>query len=156
MRIAWYVCLAVCAGAGVALAQQPSAEELEIRARALATRRAERDLHRSQHAPSRPMTLREPLPLPVVQSVPPGGAAAGRSCPAGESCVVEFAVATGKLLVVTAIWSAAEIRCDGESAGATPASGQAIAPWWHCRRALQFTGQGAGFTGYLAPLEAGK
>lgn len=153
MKNVWFVALAFGAAvlAPQAVAQGPTAEELEIRARALATRRAERDRYRSENAPSRPITLRDPVPLPVLQSAPPGGEPAAGSCPAEESCKVEFAVPAGKVLVVTALWSAAGVRCDGSAAAATPPSGQAIAPWWQCRRSLEFTGKGAGFAGFLAP-----
>ncbi len=141
--------LAGFAAATACLAQGISADEMERRAAAVATRRAERDQHRAENAPSRPMTLRDPVPLPVLQSLPPGGEAAGKSCPANESCKVEYAVPQGRILVVSAIWSAADVRCDQAHLGATPPAGQVIAPWWHCTRALAFEGKGAGFAGYL-------
>jgi hypothetical protein len=137
------------AGAAGALGQGMSQEEMEIRAKAMATRRAERDLHRSQNAPSRPMTLREPIPLPVVPGVPPGGEPAGRACPNEESCKIEYAVPAGRTLVVTALWSAAQVRCDQAALGSSPATGQVIAPLWNCNQSLAFEGRGAGFAGYL-------
>lgn len=137
------------AGAANGLAQEMTQEEIEARAVAVATRRAARDLHRAQNAPSRPFTLREPIPLPVVPKVPPGGEPAGKSCPSEESCKIEYAVPAGRILVVTALWSAAEVRCDQATLGSSPANGQVIAPSWHCSRSLAFEGRGSGFAGYL-------
>jgi len=137
------------AGAASGHAQEMTQEEMEARAVAVATRRAARDLHRSQNAPSRPMTLREPIPLPVVPSVPPGGDAAGKSCPTEESCKIDYAVPAGRILVVTALWSATDVRCDQAALGNSPANGQVIAPSWHCSRSLALEGRGAGFAGYL-------
>lgn len=148
--------IAGSAMASVAMAQGPTAEDLEMRNRAMATRRAERDLRRAEHGPSRPVTLRDPIPLPVVQSAPPGGEAAGRSCPSTESCSVEYAVPSGKVLVVTALWSATNVRCDGASVGSSPPAGQVIAPWWQCKNTLAFAGQGAGFSGYLFATQPKK
>ncbi len=140
----------IVTGIGPALAQQPvSQEEMEIRAKAIATRRAERDASRAERLPSRPIVLREPIPLPVQQILPPGGAPVAQSCPAAKPCKIEYAVPPGRILVVSALWSASDVHCDQATLGATPPSGEAISPWWHCRKSLSFTGKAAGFTGYL-------
>ncbi len=135
--------------AGPALAQAPSREEIDIRAAAVAARRAERDAARAERLPSRPVVIREPLPLPVRETQPPGGEPAGKSCPATESCKVEYRVPSGRILVVTALWSATDVRCDQATLGATPAGGKVIAPGWQCETFLSFVGKAAGFTGYL-------
>lgn len=150
MRIRFLHILAVASIAtSPTLAQERSQEELEIRAKALATRRAERDAARAERLPSRPIVLREPIPLPVQQVLPPGGTPAGQSCPAAEPCKVEYPVPSGRTLVVSALWSATEVRCDQTKLGASPPSGEVVAPWWHCKKSLSFTGKAAGFTGYL-------
>jgi len=130
-------------------AQAPSQEELEIRAQAMATRRAERDAARAERRPSRPIVLREPIPLPVEQNRPPGGPPAGQSCPVEETCDVEYTVPNGKVLVVSGLWAADKVKCDQATLGSTPGNGQVVAPWWHCTKSLAFRGKGAGFTGYL-------
>lgn len=129
--------------------QPLTAEEVEERAAENAKRRAERDASRAQRLPSRPFVLRDPLPLPVKPVRPPGGAPASQSCPADKNCTFDYVVPRGQLLVVTALWSTMEGKCDEAVLGPTPPNGDAIAPWWHCARMLRLTGTGAGFTGYL-------
>ncbi len=119
----------------------------EERAKDIAARRAERDANRLERLPSRPVTVRGPLPLPV-QAAPVGGKAVAKSCSA-EPCSVEYRVPSGATLVVTALWNAENIRCDTQMLGKTPGGGQSIAPWWHCSSSLTFGGKGAGFTGFL-------
>ncbi len=99
--------------------------------------------------PSRPVVLRDPVPLPVRQALPPGGEPAGRSCPGKDPCKIDFEVPAGRVLVVSALWSASAVRCDDTSLGASPSGGEAIAPWWHCEESLSLTGTEAGFAGYL-------
>jgi hypothetical protein len=147
LLLAWILVLPVFASPSPA--QGPSQEELEIRAQALATRRAERDAARAERMPSRPIVLRGPIPLPIEPNRPLGGLPAGKSCPAEETCDVAYAVPTGKILVVSGLWSATAVRCDQAALGSTPGSGQVVAPWWHCSQSLAFSGKGAGFTGYL-------
>lgn len=149
----WFVLLLLTVVATApSFAQQPtevSPEEAQQRAEALATRRAARDASRAERMSSRPFVLREPVPLPVDPVRPAGGDAAGRACPATESCTLDYAVPAGRLLVVTALWAASEAACDGVALGASPANGDAIAPWWQCRTSLRVTGTGAGFAGFL-------
>ncbi len=129
--------------------QPLTAEELEARAAENAKRRAERDASRAQRLPSRPFVLRDPLPLPVKPVRPPGGAPASQSCPPDKNCTFDYVVPPGQVLVVTALWSTMEGKCDEAVLGPTPPNGDAIAPLWHCARLLRLTGTGAGFAGYL-------
>jgi len=141
----------------IAIAAQEQPMDPTQRAAAIATRRAERDSNRTQRLPSRPVTLRAPLPLPVTVDLPVGGAPAATSCPVAKSCRVAYSVPAGQLLVVTGLWSATEIRCDDTSLGATPPNGRPVAPWWHCSSSLAFAGgPGAGFVGYLFARPSGE
>ena len=131
------------------VAAQPASNE-QSNAERIKTRRAERDANRSQRLPSRPFTLREPLPLPVREIAPAGGQAVGKSCQSTDTaCRIEFNVPSGKILVVTALWSAKEITCDSQQMGGTPTNGVPIAPWWQCAKSIAVKGTGAGFAGYL-------
>ena len=129
-----------------ALAQpaDPAARE-----EALAAKRAERDAMRAERLPSRPVTLRNPVPLPVTVTQPPGGVAAGESCAKSKPCTVQYSVPANRTLVVTALWSAQKIRCDNAKLDSTPSDGQLVSPLWHCTKSLEFEGKGAGFTGYF-------
>ncbi len=154
MKLPTALAIALAIGCPPLLAQDFDPTE---RAEALATRRAERDAERSQRRPSRPITLRGPLPLPVVQNKPIGGPAVGQSCPAKEPCRIRYDVPSGKLLVVTAAWSASDGQCDEASLGATPPAAQVVAPHWHCGRSFTLSAAaGGGFTGYLADAAGGQ
>ncbi len=144
--------IALCVGA-LALSSPVAAQQgngAQNNAERIKTRRAERDANRLHRLPSRPFSLREPLPLPVREVAPAGGQAVGKSCQSPDtSCRIEFNVPADKVLVITAIWAAKEVRCDAQQMGGTPANGSPIAPWWQCGKSIAVKGAGAGFAGYL-------
>ena len=114
---------------------------------ARATRRAEMQEERRQrqaemreNMPPVRMELSQPLPLPIEVKNPRalvgGGKPAGGVCPGSDSCTLSLAPAAGEVIVVTAVWSATKIECDGVK-GASPPNGEAVAPWWRCERGPQ-------------------
>jgi hypothetical protein len=95
-----------------------------------------------------------PAKVRVVESVPvavqAGGKPLGGNCPSGKSCVLSAAAQPGEDIVVTAVWSATRIECDGVTASAPP-NGQIVSPWWRCDRSLNVEGTGAGWLGFATP-----
>jgi len=119
-------------------------EQRETDPVAYATARAER--RGDQNArDARPVTVRGPLPLPVLV----GGAPLGGACPKETSCTLRATASEQQVVVVTAVWGATSIRCD-DATLATPPGGMPIAPWWRCTRDFAIEGAGAGYAGFLA------
>ena len=97
---------------------------------ARATRRAEmqeerrrRQAEMRENMPPVRMELSQLLPLPIEVKNPRalvgGGKPAGGVCPGSDSCTLSLAPAAGEVIVVTAVWSATKIECDGVK-GASP------------------------------------
>ena len=78
----------------------------------------------------------------------PDGEPVGGACPPRQVCELHLDAPAGKVILVTALWSAQRVRCD-DAAGASPGDGSPVHPWWRCRRALSISGPGAGYTGVL-------
>ena len=106
--------------------------------------RDERRQAREAGGQRRGVEIQAPLPMPVAL----GGSPAGESCPSGESCTLTAKPPEGQVLVVTAVWSASKIECDGVSAAAPP-GGAVVSPWWRCAEHFSATGAGAGYLGFL-------
>lgn len=113
-------------------------------------RRAERKARRAGRGKDekvRPMDIRGPLPLPVrVEGA--GGPPVGEACPGEAACSLRLTPPAGRAAVITAVWSATRVECDGVSS-ATPRNGAPVAPWWRCEQRLVIEGPGAGYVGFL-------
>ncbi len=121
---------------------QLSPEEQE---RIREARRAEREERRAQRDQARRgVEVQGPLPLPVAV----GGAPRGASCPAGETCTLRLTPPDGQVVVLTAVWAASKIECDGVAA-ASPPGGAVASPWWRCGESLSVAGKDAGYLGFL-------
>jgi len=118
-------------------------EQEKIRAERRAAREARRH-ERGETGRSRDVAIQGSIPLPLVQ----GGMPAGETCPAGESCTLRLTPPASQVLVVTAVWSATGIECDGVKAGPTPGTA-VVSPWWRCGAGFSLTGPGAGYLGFL-------
>lgn len=96
--------------------------------------------------------IRNPIPLPVEVRNAGGliaaGKPAGGACPSNDACTLTATTSVREVLVVTALWSATRVECDGVVA-ASPENGAPIAPWWRCQRHFTIEGPGAGYTGFL-------
>ncbi len=79
---------------------------------------------------------------------PMSGKAAGGACPSAEPCQLTFSPPNGQMVIITSVWSATKIQCDGVAA-ATPRGGTPIAPLWRCEERVLVEGPGAGWTGFL-------
>jgi len=86
-------------------------------------------------------------PQPPAAAIPDGEPVGG-ACPPRQVCELHLDAPAGKVILVTALWSAQRVRCD-DAAGASPGDGSPVHPWWRCRRALSISGPGAGYTGVL-------
>ena len=114
------------------------------------TIRAARREH--SHQMEQAVEIRDPLPLPVevrnAGALVPAGRPAGGACPTGESCKLAATPSVREVLVVTAVWSATRVECDG-AVSTSPAGGAPIAPWWRCQQRFALEGPGAGYTGFI-------
>jgi len=79
---------------------------------------------------------------------PMSGKPAGGVCPSTDSCQLTFSPPNGEMVIVTSVWSATKLQCDGV-ASATPRGGSPIAPMWRCEERVLVEGPGAGWTGFL-------
>jgi hypothetical protein len=122
------------------------AQRTPLSPEARATRRAQRE-HERALRPPRPMELRAPLPVPVALA---GGTPAGGACAGKDSCKLDYQPRAGEALVVTAVWSATHVECDGLTLGATPPGGAPISPWWRCQHSFRVEGKGAGYVGFVS------
>jgi hypothetical protein len=104
------------------------------------------------HQVEQAVEIRNPVPLPVEIRNPGGLVAAGKpaagACPTNESCKLAATPNVREVLVVTAIWSATRVECDGVVAS-SPSNGAPIAPWWRCQQRFTVEGPGAGYTGFM-------
>ncbi len=122
----------------------PVAEQEAIRAERHAKRDKRRGERGDKESRVRTVDVRT-LPSTALSS----GAPAGESCSTGKSCTLRLQPPAGQVVVVTAVWSATRVECDGVRS-ATPPNGAPIAPGWRCARELVVEGPGAGYVGFLA------
>jgi hypothetical protein len=155
---------------GISAGGQESGEELgaqQLRATQRAGDRAERRAgidvvaretiraarREQSHQMQQAVEIRNPIPLPVevrnTGALVAAGKPAGGTCPAGESCKLTATPNVREVLVVTAVWSATRVECDG-AVSASPPGGAPIAPWWRCQQRFAVEGPGAGYTGFVA------
>ncbi len=168
VRSGWAVVIALGMGLPVAQAQRP--KDPDARRTWVAERRkelqdmspeerekmrTERHKHRNAERaarPPRPMELRGPLPLPVevknASNLGLVGAPAGGACKRDEICTLRLEPEPGQAVIVTAVWSADKIECDG-AVSSTPAGGEPIEPRWRCEKSFEARGKGAGYTAFI-------
>jgi hypothetical protein len=77
-----------------------------------------------------------------------GGPPIGEACPGEAACSLRFVPPSGRAAVITGVWSATKVECDGHVTS-TPRGGGAVAPWWRCETRLTVEGPGAGYVGFL-------